>query len=315
MALPTGSVPLLEILKELRASEASVAYAETIIYESDLLSLLPTRAISGEALRSEEEVSLPTPLFRQFNDTYPNSDWGGDREHFWGTTIMGGEITVDNKALAQYGEARAKQRQTRKWAKASAGFLNKNIIDGTGAANSFKGLNALIADGFGQSYTFGADGFDPVVTGVEWLDEAQLLMRGTSADVILTNRRNRLSITNIGRGLTNTMIGVTEDSFGRKLSTWDGIPIITMGMDWQGNEILDFDETEGSSNASSSVYFLSLKDDDISLLLGNGGHFDFKDFGEVSEFPGHKMRFEVYPGLAVFNKFGVVRVTGVEVPA
>ena len=309
--MPSGSVTLLEAAK-CGDDTLKRGVVETIIQESPLLELLPMMTIQGNALKHMEEATLPDPEFRQVNATYSRS-WGSDTEHYWGTCILGGEVFVDNYLVRVRGNLiDVKSKQYRKFGKAMARTFDKYAIDGTGAANDFKGINALVSEGFGQVYTAGANG---AALALNMLDEAHDLLRGqTSADVLLMNRTMRRKITALGR---TTAIGypyldIGTDTFGRQIDMWNGIPIRILGDDKDGNAILGFDETQGTETQATSIYMLALGDDDVSGLMGAGGSFEVKDFGEVESAPGHLGRVEVYPGLAIFNKYSAVRIAGLQ---
>lgn len=308
--MPTGSVTLLEAAK-CGDDMLKRGVVETIIQESPLLELLPMMTIQGNALKHMEEGNLPSPEFRQVNATYSKS-WGSDTEHYWGTTILGGEIFVDNYLIRVRGNVvDVKAKQYRKMGKAMARTFDKYAIDGTGTANDFKGINALIDENFGQKLAAGPNG---AALTLDMLDEAHDLLRGqSSADVLLMNRTLRRKITALAKttAIGYPYIDVGTDNFGRQISVWNGIPIRIIGDDVSGNAILDFDETQGSSDLTSSIYMLALGEDDVTGLMGLGGSFDVKDFGETEAAPGHLGRVEVYPGMAIFNQYSAVRIHGI----
>lgn len=308
--MPSGSVTLLEASK-CSSDPLKRGVVETIIQESPILEMLPQMTIQGNALKHMEEGSLPTPTFRQVNATYSRS-WGSDLEHFWGTTILGGEVFVDNYLVKVRGDViDVKTKQYRKMGKAMARTFDKFFFDGTGTANDFKGVNALIAEGFGQITYAGANGG---ALSLELLDESSDLMRGqSSADVMLLNRTQRRKITALGRttGVGYPYLDVGTDTFGRQVTMWNGIPMRIIGDDKDGTAILGYDETRGSSDVTSSIYLLALGEDDTTGLMGLGGSFDVKDFGETEAAPGHLGRVEVYPGIAIFNQYSAVRIAGI----
>lgn len=308
--MPSGAVTLLEAAK-CGTDVLKRGVVETIIQESPILEQIPQMTIQGNALKHMEEGNLPTPEFRQVNATYSRS-WGSDTEHFWGTTILGGEVFVDNYLVRVRGNVvDVKTKQYRKMAKAMARTYDKYFFDGTGASNDFKGINALIDEGWGQKYEAGANG---AALTLPMLDEAHDKMRGQStADAILINRTLRRKITALAKttSVGYPYVDVGSDNFGRQVMSWNGIPMRIIGDDRDGNAILDFDETQGGSGVTSSIYLIAYGEDDVTGLMGLGGSFDVKDFGETEAAPGHLGRVEVYPGLAIFNRFSVVRIHGV----
>jgi hypothetical protein len=312
--MPSGAVTLLEAAK-CGNDVLKRGVVETLIQESPILEQIPQVPVQGNALVKHVEVSLPSPEFRNVNEGY-NRSWGSDDQTFWGTTILGGEVFVDNYLVRVRGNVvDVKSRQYTKYAKAMARTYDKYFFDGTGTAKDFKGLNALISEGFGQVRYAGDGAANGSALALSDLDLAFDDVRGQfSVDAILANRAHRRKITNLAYSTHSgyALVDVGDDKFGRKINMYNGVPIRIIGDDKDGNAILDFDETRGSSNVTSSLYLVAYDEDEgVTGLMGLGGSFDVKDFGETEAAPGHLGRVEVYPGLAVFNEHAVVRVAGI----
>jgi len=252
--MPTGSVPLLESVKY-GSDMLKTGVVETIVQESPIMMRLPFINIEGNALKTYEEGSLPGTAFRQVNASYSRT-WGSDREHTWGVAILGGEVFVDNFIVRTRGNViDVKTRQFQKMAKAMAMKFDTNFFDGTGTANDFKGVNTLISEGFG-SVSYGGTNGGAVTLAL--LDEAIDNLRTGTPDAALLNRKIRRDITSLGRNTANgySMIDVGNDAFGRQVTQYAGIPLDIVGDDHDGNLILGFDETRGSSNVTASMYFV-----------------------------------------------------------
>ena len=308
--MPSGSVTLLEAAKY-GDDQLKRGVVETLIQESPILEMLPQTAIAGNALKVQVENSLPTPAFRDVNEAYTRS-FGTDTERYFGTAILGGEVFVDNYLVRVRGNVvSAKARQYAKFAKAMSRTYDKYFFDGTGTAKDFKGINSLITEGLGQTIAEATNG-GPLTLAK--MDEAHDLLRSqSSADVILMNRFIRRKLTTLGRNTTGyfSLLDVGDDRFGRQILQWNGIPVRIIGDDSSGSAILAFDETQGSSSVTSSIYYIAFgEDENVTGLLGLGGSFDVIDFGETEAAPGHLGRVEVYPGLAIYNPLSIVRHTG-----
>lgn len=310
--MASGSLGLLESAKYGNDKLAS-GVVETLIQESPLLEMLPFTAISGNAIKVTVEDTLPTPSFRNVNETYSRTH-GTDTERYFGCSILGGEVFIDNYIVrVQANQISAKARQYSKFAKAMSRTFDKSFFDGTGTAKDFKGISALIDEGLGQKVAMAANG---AALTLDKLDEASDAIRGQSApDVLLMNRTMRRKITNLARNTSGyfTLLDVGEDQLGRTVSTYNGVPIRIIGDDATGTAILGFDETQGSAtNSTTSIYSLSFgADDGVYGILGLGGSFDVIDFGETEAAPGHLGRVEVYPGLVITNSFSAVRLHGI----
>jgi hypothetical protein len=284
---------------------------DTIIRESPFLEMLPFTRIKGDALRHRMETDLPSPQFRAVGGTYTRS-YGTDTPHFWGVAIAGSEVFVDNYEVRVLGDVEdVKAKQFRKHAKANAIFFDVNFIDGDGTGNSFKGLNTLAAEGWGQELAIATNG-GPLT--LDFLDQSIDLMRGIfMADGIFCNRTLRRKITNLGRNVAGqfSLIDVGFDVFGRQVSYYDGKPIRIVGDNLTGGKILEFDETQGASSVCSSIYFIGMDADGVTGLAGANGSMEVTDFGETEAAPGHLGRIEWYPGVAVFNPYALVRLKGI----
>jgi hypothetical protein len=318
MAAISGSVTLLEAAKW-GDDLLKKGVVEIIIRESPILETLPMITIQGNALKSMLEDTLPSVSFRDVNATY-NRDFGTDREIYWGTAILGGEVFVDNYIVRTRGNlGDVKARQYQKKAKAAALTFDKYFFKGTGTASDFKGVNQLISEGHGQlvsaadyvSVDSQANGATLVLDDLDYAHDA---LRTGTADAILGNRTNRRKITKLARTSVTgvSLIDIGDDTFGRQIMQWNGIPYRIIGDGPDGNLILGFNETRGNQSASSSLYFVRYGADEfVSGLMGAGGAFEVVDFGETEAAPGHMGRIEFYPGIAVFSKWAVVQLQGI----
>ena len=309
--MATGSLSLLEAAKY-GSTTLGRGVVSTLIQESPILEMLPFTSITGNALKVSVEDTLPTPAFRDVNETYTRSH-GTDTERFFGCSILGGEVFIDNYIVrVQADQISAKARQYSKFAKAMSRVFDKYFFDGTGTAKDFKGINSLISEGLGQTITAGANG---ATLTLDMLDQTFDSLRSQSSpDVLLMNRVNRRKINSLARSTYSgvSLIDVGTDTFGRQVNIYNGVPIRIVGDDKDGTAILGHDETQGSSAIASSIYAMAFgTDENVYGILGLGGSFDVVDFGETEAAPGHLGRVEVYPGIVVANSFSVCRLAGV----
>ena len=310
--MASGSLSLLESAKY-GNDQLAAGVVETLIQESPILEMLPFTAIQGNALKVNVEDTLPAPAFRNVNETYSRT-YGTDTERFFGCSILGGEVFIDNYIVrVQANQISAKARQYAKFAKAMSRTFDKYFFDGTGTAKDFKGINALIDEGLGQKVIQASGGG---TLTLDKMDEAMDTVRNQSSpDALLMNRTLRRKITSLARNTSGyfTLLDVGEDMLGRQVSTYNGVPIRIIGDDKDGNAILDFDEDPGDTTTDcSSIYSIAFgTDDNVYGILGLGGSFDVVDFGETEASPGHMGRVECYPGVVVANSFSVVRHYGI----
>lgn len=315
--MPTGAVSLIEAT-QCGDDMHKQGVVETIIQENPVIEMLPWLPFAGNALKHDEEGTLPSVQFRRVNEGY-DSSYGSDNQHTWGVAILGGEIKVDRFLVDVVGsEKDIEAKQWAKLAKSNAMRFGWEFFNGTGsvASKGFAGLKSLIDEGFGQSYENSATG---ATVDLDKLDEALDLFKNQGQpDRALVNRAHRRQVTKAARTSVTgvSLIDVGTDVFGKKVMFYDDIPFTIMGdaMDSSGNIVpsLPFTEDPGDGTSdTSSMYFVKFGEDDVTGLLGKGGSFTAKSFGELETMPQRMGRLEWYPGVAVFNKYSVVRVTGI----
>lgn len=311
--MPSGSLTLLEAAKS-GSDLLHAGVVETLIQESPLLEMMPVVTIKGNAIKHRVEGTLPTPAYRQVNASYTRS-WGADLEHYWGVTILGGEVFIDNFIINTMGnEWDEKARQYAKFAKAMSRTFDYDFFNADGTAQKFKGVNQLITEGFGLTVGAAANTANGGTLTLDDLDVAFDLLRDQSMpDAILLNRWHRRKITSLARSSITgvALIDIGNDMFGRKVNMYNGVGMRIIGDDINGTPILGFLETRGASSVTSSIYFCAFAEDKISLLLGAGGSFTVKDFGETQAAPGHLGRVECYPGIALWSPYSIVRLNGI----
>ena len=307
--MASGSLSLLEAAKY-GSTTLGRGVVTTLIQESPIMEMLPFTSITGNALKVTVEDTLPDPAFRDVNESYTRT-MGTDTERFFGCAILGGEVFIDNYIVrVQADQISAKARQYSKFAKAMSRTFDASFFDGTGTSKDFKGVNALIDEGLGQKVEAGTNG---AALTLDMLDQAFDSLRGQSApDALLMNRTLRRKINALARAGNFSLVDVGTDVFGRQVNIYNGTPVRIIGDDKTGAAILDFDETQGSSSVTSSIYAIAFgTDENVYGILGLGGSFDVKDFGETEAAPGHLGRVEAYPGIVIANSFSVCRLHGI----
>lgn len=315
--MASGALTLLEAAKG-EPTQLKAGVIQTIIQESPIIEKLPWLPFEGAALQHEVEETLPDAAFRDVNEAYTNS-FGTTSFYFWGVAILGGQVKLDN-FLARVMSSRSDQKakQFAALAKSNAMRFDYEFLDGDGTNKGFKGVKTLINEGFGQILN------NTVAGGalkVSKLDQARDLFKNQGdPSEILMNRDTRRNLTTFIRaGTTGTSVmEVEKNTLGKRITYYDGIPITLLGQvrNPSGVEVdaLRFDQddgTGGGGSTSTSIYFVKWGEDDVTGILGAGGSFDVVDFGEQQADPTQMGRLEWYPGIAVFNKYSIVRLSGI----
>lgn len=289
---------------------------ETFVEESPVLDRIPLKTIEGNAYKYNEEATLPGVEFRAVNTAYTEST-GTVNPKTESLVILGGEADVDT-FIQQTRSNLADQRATqdRMKVKAISYKYQDTFINGDTAvdANSFDGLKKRLT---GAQVIDAATNGLPVVgaddaarhTFFDKLDE--LLAAVPGADAIYANASVLAKIRSAARRLT--IYDQTTDSFGRKIATYDGVPLLNIGKKADGTEIIPQTETQGTSNIASSIYAVRYGQDDGDQAvtgLTNGG-VQVEDLGKLQAKPAYRTRIEFFCGLAVFGGKGAGRLRGV----
>ncbi len=313
--MASGALSLIEAAKSGKDMKVQ-GVIETICLESPVIEMLPWQTLAGNALQRSYEDTLPNVQFRKVNEGY-SSSFGTDTEHFWGVAILGGETKVDNFLVDVIGsEEDLEAKQWTKLSKANAMRFDYEFFEGDGTNKGFKGMKNLVAEGFGQTLLNATGGGQ---IDLDKLDEAHDLFENQGGPTAaLTTRTVRRQITKKARTSVSgvSLIDVGTDVFGRQVTQWNDVPLRTLGraMDNSGNiaKAIDFREDPGDGVFDcQSLWFVKFGEDEITGLLGKGGSFAVKSFGEMESAPQRLGRLEWYPGIAIFNQYSVVRLSGI----
>lgn len=284
---------------------------ETIIEGSTILEKLDWIPFAGLAYVKREESTLPNVHFRQVNASW-NKSHASDTKTTWGVAIMGGEYEIDNYLARVVDNVEDyEQALITKFAKANRMRFEFEAFYGTGTDDGFVGLQEMVTQGFGQLDNKGGT---PGALSLDDLSRALDLFRNVGMpDGAFLNRTLRRKITNLATasaGGTN-LFEIYTDNLGRKVMSYDGVPfwIVEDGINGSNvvTPLLGFTEP----TSTSSIYFVKFDSENVCGLLGANGHFSVQRFGELQAAPRRMGRIEWYPGLASFNKYGLVRLSNI----
>lgn len=301
----------------LSQDQLSRAIHEMFVQESPVLDRLPLMSIAGNAYAYDLEATLPGVAFRGVNEAYVEST-GTFNQLTERLSILGGDADVDRfiqQTRSNVHDQRAEQDKLKVKAmsyKFSDAFVNGDIaVDPKG----FDGLKKRLVGS--QVIDAGTNGIPVVGNGstdshafFDKLDE--LFAACPNPDVIYANRQVRSKIISAGRRIGGVDM-VKEDMTGKRVATWQGVPVLDLGDSLAGSQIIPQTETQGSSSASSSIYAVRFggSDGDQAVTgLTNGGIM-VDDLGQIDEKPALRTRVEFYCGLALFGGKAAARLRGV----
>ncbi|WP_371031264.1 major capsid protein [Pseudoclavibacter sp. JSM 162008] len=293
---------------------------ELFVQESPVLDRLPLMEIQGNAYSYNQEATLPGVAFRSVNEAYVEST-GTVNQLTESLVILGGDADVDQFIIQTRGNVNDQRAvQTAMKVKAAAYKFQETFFNGDVAVDpkGFDGLRKrltgaqVISSGTNGAPVLGNGGTDAHAF-FDKLDELVAQVNGlTSANgAIYANRAVQAKIRSAGRHLGGVEM-VKEDMTGKRVLTWNGIPVLDPGQTPAGVQILGA-ETQGTATNASSVYAVKFGDDegDQGVTGLNNGGIQVRDLGEQDDKPVLRTRIEFYCGLAVFGGKAAARLTGV----
>ena len=291
---------LLTDAAKLSTDMLQIGVIETIVKESPILERLPFMAIEGNSYKYTQENTLGSADFYGVNATWTESTATFTQQSAT-LAILGGDADVDNflqRTASNLQDQRAVQ--VAKKAKAVAQKFEETLIYGDVAQNpnAFNGIKKLITNP-DQIATAGANGASLTLA---MLDDLIDRVKGGKPDVLLMSKRSRRKLKSLLQA-SEHYVERGESSFGRQVIMYDGVPVEV------SDYILDT-ETQGSSNACSSIYALSFGAEEALCGLQNGG-IEVVDVGQLETKDATRVRIRWYCGLALFNQLRCARLVGV----
>ncbi|HEX8342216.1 MAG TPA: phage major capsid protein [Tepidisphaeraceae bacterium] len=267
-----------------------------------LMHFIPTDDFKYEWTK---RTALPTVTTRAIGGEYTETN-GTPVRVSEPLAIMGGMIKVDNQIWNKKG-GETLRREAEGMSRSAGLFFDQLFFDGdiAGTATQFDGLNVRLTGN--QVISAGTNGAAVTLT---MIDDLVAAVRGNdSGKTLLMNRKNRLRIKQLqvaaGTNVTIAELGGAAGSYG-------GVPIIEIEEGQTNNAILGFDETQGSSTVTSSIYCVRFgrmtDDEDVQGLIGS-------EFMNVS-YQGlrgtqHYSVLDANLGIAQFHPEAAARLKGV----
>lgn len=291
---------------------------QTFVIESPLLDRLPLMEIEGNAYAYNLEATLPGVAFRSVNEAYVEST-GTFNQKSESLVIMGGDADVDKFIVRTRGNLNDQRAvQTAAKVKANAYKFQDTFINGDVAvdAKAFDGLKKRLtgAQVIDVGNGTAPNGMGPVAGGHDFFDSLDALAGQVAGgpDAFYANRAIIQRILSSGRRLGGADM-VVEDLTGKRVVQWNGVPVLDIGTNPDGTDIIPQTETMGTSTNTSSIYAVKFGQDETDQAvtgLTNGG-VQVYDVGELQEKPAYRTRIEFYTGLAVFGGKAAARLRGV----
>lgn len=278
---------------------------QKITNESLFMRRLRFIQVDGFSYRYNRQETLGGIAFRNVNESYTN-DVGVVNPLNENLAILGGEVRSDRQLVQGQG---AKVRANNIMAKVrKAGlFYDKYVIDGDPGVDpkQFYGLNPRLTGD--QVIAAGVNG---AALTLAMVDEALDKVVGTNGGkVIVCNKVVRRKITTLAVAAAG---GASVLDVGNQRVSYNGADIEVIDEDGDEAAILGFDETQGSSNVTTSLYVIRLgSDTDEEYVQGLIGPnpLEHVDVGLMGTYYSDIV--EARTGLAMFHPRSACRLKGI----
>jgi hypothetical protein len=280
------------------------AVMELYAKNSDVLATMPFENITGNALSFNREKVLPGVGFRGVNEAYVEST-GKVEPITERLTIAGGDIDVD-KFLVDTGGPDQRSTQEALKIKALSLSMTKTVIKGSVLTDpkGFDGFQVRL----NGSNLIGNHASSATPLSLLKLDE--LIDTVDDPTHLIMNKTMRRRLTVAARTYTiGGFVTYDVDSFGRRVTKYNDLPILIADKDETNTDILPFTETDvAGGSVGSSVYCTSFNETGIVGL--QAAEMDVRDLGELETKPAYRTRIEWYITLAMYRPFAGARLYG-----
>jgi hypothetical protein len=127
-------------------------------------------------------------------------------------------------------------------------------------------------------------------------------VKGAKPDILLMSKRSRRKLKSLLSASAH-YVERGESAFARQVMMYDGIPV-------EVSDYIPDNETQGSSNACSTIYALGFGAEEALCGLQNGG-VEAVDIGQLETKDATRVRIRWYCGLALFNQLRCAKLVGV----
>jgi len=276
-----------------------------ITNESVFLRRLHFVPVNGFAYSYNRQKTLGGIAFRGLNESYVN-DTGVVNPSVETLSIFGGEVRTDRQLVNKQGDLVRANAIAAKVKKAGL-FFDRYVLKGDPGinANQFYGLNARLTGA--QVLAAGANG---AALTLDLLDQALDAVAGSNdRKFIVCNKVVRRKLTALLRAAAG---GSAISEIGPQAREYDGAAIEVLDEDGDETPILDFDETQGASNETTSLYVIrpgsDVDGEYVQGLIG-GGMIEHVAVGLLGTYYSDIV--EANMGLGVFHPRAAIRLKGI----
>jgi hypothetical protein len=274
---------------------------------NNVMRYLPFTDINGNALNYAQEGTLPGVAFRGVNESFTPST-GVINPIVEPLRIAGGEVDVDTFIIDTMGmEARSTHEAMK--IKAITQDFQRVFFKGDNATNPAEpdGLQNRLT---GDQVISNASGSPLAAAALSLakLDETIDAVSNPTHIFMSKALKRRLSAAARSSSISgNIQMGL--DQFGASVMLYNGIPVVAIADAADKDTVLTFTETAsvGSSNASTSIYVVSLMPGMLTGIQSAGG-MNVRDLGELDDKPVYRTRVQWYASIALLHSRAAARL-------
>lgn len=294
------ALTLVEAAKETR-DNLTRAVIELFAQSNDMLRMMPFTSITGNALKYNQEDTLPGVGFRGVNEGFTEAV-GVLNPQTENLAIAGGDLDVDRFVLQTMGEGRRATHVNMK-IKNLAHTIGHKMLKGDTSTDpkEFDGLqkrlggNQLVSNGTAALSLLNMD------LAIDRTDDPNAILM-SQAMARRFSAAARSTTTGVG---ANLEMGV--DEFGRRVTRYQGLPILIADRNQDVFASLDFSE----ASSTTSIYVLSFGEGKLEGI--QNGAMDVRDLGELqSGTPAMRTRIEWYVGMVLLHPRAATRLSAIQ---
>ena len=217
------------------ADKVAQQIVDIFVRESEILELIPfDNCVAASGVGSTltygyvRKLLPSTASFRAIGSEYTANEATVEKATC-DLKVFGGSFEMDRVLKNAEGQFNNMEFQFAEKIAAAVSLFHYTLINGDGTANSFAGLSSLLA-GKSTEYTTAIDlstAANVATNANAFYEELQMLIADTKADAILVSKTMKAKINSVARALGYQT--QTEEAFGRKVTSIDGVRIIDLG--------------------------------------------------------------------------------------
>jgi len=276
---------------------------ETIIQRDDMFAMLPFTRVEGKAYVYDRENSLSGCDWLTPN-SYTNETSSDVTQLTETLRILVGDVDVDKFLSSTMSDSNDQVAiQIASKAKAIAYAFHQALASGDST------INPAIFDGIQNrvdpNYTIQAatNGASVTLSMLDQLKDAVIL----GPDAFVMRRGTWRAIKQLLRAAGGTRADMIElPNFGQPVPAFDGVPILL-------NDFLSAAETQGSNNATCSIYAARFNEADglHAIYGGDNAGMVVEDIGTVQNKDANRIRVKWYCGLVLKSNRSLARLQGI----